>query len=156
MAEMQFSLDFVGVDDHWISVTVDLAALRSIVCQVLRVPATDCGPPIRVNPKSEGQEQGYARVYSFQAQSRSVIARVVAPVRPLFKTEAEVAAMEFVRSRSSYTSGCTFTLNISQKRRLFRFQESYPTARSPIILWELNGYSWSMFPGLRWKKDGAT
>lgn len=111
MSERQFSLDLVGVDDPWISVSVDLVALRGIVCQVLRVPATECGPPIRMNPKSEVQEQGYARVYSFQLQSRSVIARVVAPVRPLFKTEAEVAAMEFVRSKSDYTSGCILTLN---------------------------------------------
>ncbi|KJA18344.1 hypothetical protein HYPSUDRAFT_69992 [Hypholoma sublateritium FD-334 SS-4] len=101
MSERQFSLDLVGVEDPWIAVTVNLVALRDIVCQVLRVPASECGPPIRMNPKSEGQEQGYARVYSFQLQSRSVIARVVAPVRPLFKTEAEVAAMEYVRTKTS-------------------------------------------------------
>ena len=83
----------------WVS-SVNLVALHGIVCQVLRVPASQCGPPVAI-----GLEQAqYARVYSFQLPNRIVVARVVAPVKPLFKTESEVAAMDFVRSKRHYGS----------------------------------------------------
>ncbi|KDR68405.1 hypothetical protein GALMADRAFT_146362 [Galerina marginata CBS 339.88] len=86
------------LEDHWAGVNIDLVALRSIVCQVLRVPLADCGLPVAIGFH---QRPNYARVYSFQLPRRSVVARLVAPVKPLFKTESEVAAMEFVRSRTS-------------------------------------------------------
>ncbi|KIM36094.1 hypothetical protein M413DRAFT_31995 [Hebeloma cylindrosporum] len=97
MWDKSFSLDWIGVEDPWIGASVDLVALQSIVCQVLRVPATQCGPPVAINE----EHASYARVYSFQLPTRTVVARVVAPVKPLFKTESEVAAMDFVRSRTS-------------------------------------------------------
>ncbi len=91
-----FSVDWVGVEDPWVGVSVDLLALQSIVCQVLRVSTTQCGPPVAIGL---GQQAKYARVYSFRLPSCTVVARVVAPVKPLFKTENEVAAMDFVRSK---------------------------------------------------------
>ena len=95
MTDELFSVDWIGVEDPWDGVCVDLAALRTIVCQVLRIPETQCGPPIAIGLQ---QQANYARVYSFQLPSRTVVARLVAPVKPLFKTESEVAAMDFVRS----------------------------------------------------------
>jgi len=89
------------VEDPWIGVSVDLVALQRIVCQVLRVPATQCGPPVAIGLQ---QQANYARVYSFQFPTRTVVTRVVAPVKPLFKTESEVAAMDFVRSKRHYGS----------------------------------------------------
>ena len=94
-----FSVDWLGVEDPWVGVSVDMDALHSIVCQVLRVPATQCGPPVAIGLQ---QQANYARVYSFQLPSRTVVARLVAPVKPLFKTESEVAAMDFVRSEKNY------------------------------------------------------
>ncbi|KAJ3978582.1 hypothetical protein F5890DRAFT_1593975 [Lentinula detonsa] len=91
-------LDYVGVDDPWIGVNVDLVALQSIVCQVFRIPTSQCGPPIVIALE---RHASYARVYSFQLPLRTVVARLVAPVKPLFKTEGEVAAMNFVRSHTS-------------------------------------------------------
>jgi hypothetical protein len=93
--EMAVSLDYLGVEDPWIS-NVDLVALQGIVCQVFRLPATQCGPPVAIGLQ---QKAAYARVYSFQLPNRTVVARVIAPVKPLFKTESEVAAMDFVRSK---------------------------------------------------------
>jgi hypothetical protein len=83
------------VEDPWSGVTIDVGALQNIVCSVLRVSTTQCGPPVEIGLQ---QEANYARVYSFQIPSRTVVARVVAPVKLLFKTESEVAAMDFVRS----------------------------------------------------------
>ena len=95
----QFSSDWVGVRDPWIGVDPDMGALRQIVCQTFRISDSDCGPAIPVGVR---EYPSYARVYSFSLLgSRSVIARLVAPVKPLFKTEGEVAAMDFVRSRTS-------------------------------------------------------
>ena len=91
----------IGVEDPWIGVSVDLVELQGIVGQVFRVPATQCGPPVAIGLQ---QKASYARVYSFQLPNRSVVARVVAPVKPLFKTESEVAAMDFVRSKRLYGS----------------------------------------------------
>lgn len=83
--------------DPWIGVDPDLGALRRIVCEVFRTSDCDCGPAIPVGVKEYAT---YARVYSFTLPgSRNIIARLVAPVKPLFKTEGEVAAMDFVRSR---------------------------------------------------------
>jgi hypothetical protein len=95
MTGAPISFDWLGVKDPWIT-NVDLVALQGIVCQVLRVPATQCGPPVAIGLQ---QQANYARVYSFQLPNRTVVARVVAPVKPLFKTESEVAAMDFVRSK---------------------------------------------------------
>jgi len=102
MTGVPFSIDWLGVKDPWIGVSVDLVALQGIVCQVLRVPATQCGPPVAIGLE---QQANYARVYSFQLPTRTVVARVVAPVKPLFKTESEVAAMDFVRSKRHYAMG---------------------------------------------------
>ncbi|KAJ3788224.1 kinase-like domain-containing protein [Lentinula aff. detonsa] len=90
-------LDWVGVNDPWIGVNVDLVALQSIVCQVFRIPTSQCGPPIAIGLEHHAR---YARVYSFQLPLRAVVARLVSPVKPLFKTEGEVAAMNFVRSHT--------------------------------------------------------
>lgn len=98
---MTASVDWPGVDDPWIGVSVDLVALQTIVCQVIRVPTTQCGPPIAIGLE---QKANYARVYSFQLPTLTVVARVVAPVKPFFKTESEVAAMDFVRSKRIYGS----------------------------------------------------
>jgi hypothetical protein len=93
----EFSLDWVGVHDPWVGVDPDMAALRRIVCETFRISDSDCGPAI---PVGVLEYASYARVYSFSLPgSRSVIARLVAPVKPLFKTEGEVAAMDFVRSK---------------------------------------------------------
>lgn len=96
-----FSADWLGVEDPWGGVSIDLVALKSIVCQVLRVSTTQCGPPVAIGLQ---QQANYARVYSFQIPSRTVVARLIAPVKPLFKTESEVAAMDFVRSERHYRS----------------------------------------------------
>lgn len=89
-------VDWLGVEDPWVGVNVDLVALQSIVCEVFRIPTTRCEPPVAIGLQ---QQTNYARVYSFQIPSRTVVARLVAPVKPLFKTESEVAAMDFVRCK---------------------------------------------------------
>ena len=93
--------DWLGVEDPWVSSSINLVALQGIVCQVLRVPSSQCGPPVAIGLEHPAQ---YARVYSFQLPNYTVVARVVAPVKPLFKTESEVAAMDFVRSMRLYGS----------------------------------------------------
>ena len=95
MARKSSSVDLVGVDDPWAGVDLDLSALRGIVCQVFRVSTTECGPPLQIGLD---QQIKYARVYSFQLPSQKIVARLVAPVKPLFKTENEIAAMNFARS----------------------------------------------------------
>ncbi|KZP03498.1 hypothetical protein FIBSPDRAFT_844921, partial [Athelia psychrophila] len=106
MTDEPFSVDWLGVEDPWVGVSVDLAALHSIVCEVFRVPTAQCGPPVAIGLQ---QQANYARVYSFQLPSRTVVARLVAPVKPLFKTESEVAAMDFVRSRTSLSVPTVFS-----------------------------------------------
>ena len=101
MTGARISFDWLGVEDPWIGISVDLVALQAIVCQIFRVPATQCEPPIAIGLQ---HQTNYARVYSFQLPNRTVVARVVAPVKPLFKTESEVAAMDFVRSKRRYGS----------------------------------------------------
>ena len=101
MSDTRIDEDWLGVEDPWVSSSIDLVALQDIVCQVLRVPASQCGPPVAIGFEESAQ---YARVYSFQLPNRTVVARVVAPVKPLFKTESEVAAMDFVRSMQLYGS----------------------------------------------------
>ena len=91
----------IGVEDPWIGVSVDLVELQGIVGQVFRVPATQCGPPVAIGLQ---QKTNYARVYYFQLPNRTVVAHVVAPVKPLFKTESEVAAMDFMRRKRLYGS----------------------------------------------------
>ncbi|KAJ3793056.1 hypothetical protein GGU11DRAFT_801172 [Lentinula aff. detonsa] len=66
-------LDWVGVNDPWIGVNVDLVALQSILRSHLL----------------------------FSTSFRAVIARLVAPVKPLFKTEGQVAVMNFVQKSSN-------------------------------------------------------
>lgn len=87
-------VDWLGVEDPWVGVNIDLVALKSIVCEIFRISTNRCGPPVEIGLH---QQSYYARVYSFQLPSRTVVARLVAPVKPLFKTESEVAAMDFVR-----------------------------------------------------------
>ncbi|KAF5378921.1 hypothetical protein D9757_008726 [Collybiopsis confluens] len=89
--------DWTGVSDPWDGVTVDLVAMQRILCQFFHIATDQCGPAIAIGER----EASYARVYSFQLPTRSVVARLVAPVRPLFKTENEVAAMDFVRRNTS-------------------------------------------------------
>ncbi|KAJ3561240.1 hypothetical protein NP233_g10315 [Leucocoprinus birnbaumii] len=84
--------------DPWAGVSIDLDALQSIICQVFRLFPTQCGPPV---PIGLDQKAKYARVYSFRLPSRTVVARLVSPAKPVFKTENEIAAMDFVRSRTS-------------------------------------------------------
>ncbi|KAF9480949.1 hypothetical protein BDN70DRAFT_856012 [Pholiota conissans] len=91
-------IDWAGVDDPWDGVTVNLEALHTIVCEVFRIPAAQCGPPVAIGLH---HRKNYASVYSFQLPLRKVVARLVAPIKPLFKTEGEVAAMDFVRGRTS-------------------------------------------------------
>lgn len=92
-----FSLDWVGVHDPWVGIDPDITALRQIVCETFRISDSDCGPAVQVGVR---EYASYARVYSFSLPgTRTVIARLVAPVKPLFKTEGEVAAMDFVRSK---------------------------------------------------------
>ncbi|KAJ3576832.1 hypothetical protein NP233_g175 [Leucocoprinus birnbaumii] len=86
------------MSDPWDGVSIDLSALQNVVGQVFRLPSAQCGPPV---PIGLGQEAKYARVYSFQLPSRAVVARLISPMKPLFKTESEVAAMDFVRRRTS-------------------------------------------------------
>jgi len=98
-SDHQFSSDWVGVKDPWIGVDPNMGALRRIVCETFRISDSDCGPSI---PVGVLEYASYARVYSFSLPgSRSVITRLVAPVKPLFKTEGEVAAMDFVCGRTS-------------------------------------------------------
>ncbi|KAJ3567085.1 hypothetical protein NP233_g6601 [Leucocoprinus birnbaumii] len=84
--------------DPWARAKIDLDALHEIVANVFRIPTSQCGLPVAIGLQ---QQANYARVYSFQLPSRIVVARVVAPVRPLFKTESEVTAMDFVRDHTS-------------------------------------------------------
>ncbi|KIM75939.1 hypothetical protein PILCRDRAFT_826771 [Piloderma croceum F 1598] len=77
-------VDWIGVHDPWVGVNPDMGAMRRIVCETFRISDCDCGPAIPVG------DSRYARVYSFSLPgSRSVIARLVAPIKPLFKTEVE-------------------------------------------------------------------
>ena len=102
--DYEFSLDWVGVPDPWVGANPDMPALRRIICETFRVSDSDCGAAIPVGVR---EYDNYARVYSFSLPgSRSVIARLVAPVKPLFKTEGEVAAMDFVRSKCYNNTFC--------------------------------------------------
>lgn len=93
--DYESSLDWLGVDDPWLGVDPDMVALRRIICETFRIADCNCGAAIRVGVV---RDFNYARVYSFSLPgSRRVIARLVAPVKPLFKTEGEVAAMDFAR-----------------------------------------------------------
>ncbi|KAF5311139.1 hypothetical protein D9619_008052 [Psilocybe cf. subviscida] len=89
--------DWTG-KEAWEGVHVDLNALREIVGQVLRVPTAFCGPPVAIQDHDFGS---CGRIYSFQLPTRAVVARLVAPVKPLFKTEGEIAAMDFVRRHTT-------------------------------------------------------
>ncbi|KAJ3576833.1 hypothetical protein NP233_g174 [Leucocoprinus birnbaumii] len=91
-------LNIMDSDGPWDGVSINLDALQDIVGQVFRLPSTQCGSPIPIGLENGGR---YARVYSFQLPSRIVVARLVSPIKPLFKTEGEVAAMDFVRNRTS-------------------------------------------------------
>ncbi|KAE9395298.1 hypothetical protein BT96DRAFT_885800 [Gymnopus androsaceus JB14] len=91
-------------DDPWLGVSINLDALQGIICQVFRVSPHEVGQPI---PIGSQLFKNYAQVYSFQiapscdAETHSVVARLVLPVKPLFKTENEVAAMDFVRNHTT-------------------------------------------------------
>ncbi|KAF5336200.1 hypothetical protein D9757_015443 [Collybiopsis confluens] len=87
-------VDWIDVQkDPWAGVNIDLNALHAIVCQFFRLSAAQCGPAVTLSE----QPKSYACVYSFQLPTQSVVARLVAPVKPLFKTESEVAAMDYLR-----------------------------------------------------------
>lgn len=85
---------------HWVGVEIDLDALQNIICQIFRISIKECGPPVAISLQ---QHLTYARVYSFQLPTCKIVARMIAPVKPLFKTEGEVAAMDFVRSTKFIT-----------------------------------------------------
>ncbi|KAF5322601.1 hypothetical protein D9619_000270 [Psilocybe cf. subviscida] len=85
----------------WEGVELDLAALQKIVCEVLRVPLSQCGPPVSLLDEDSGCCGNHSRIYSFQLAARTVVARLITPVKPLFKTESEVAAMDFIRSHTT-------------------------------------------------------
>ncbi|KJA26890.1 hypothetical protein HYPSUDRAFT_1034945 [Hypholoma sublateritium FD-334 SS-4] len=56
---------------------------------------TQRGFPVAIDPKEEEDyEESYARVYYCKLPSRTVIGRLVAPVRPFFKTEADRAVWD--------------------------------------------------------------
>jgi len=85
--DYKFSLD-------WLRVEPDMAALHQMLCEMFRIANSDCGAAIRVG---EVRDFNYAHVYSFSLPgSRKVITCLITPVKPLFKTEGEVAAMDFV------------------------------------------------------------
>ena len=100
------SNDWVGVENPWVGIDVDLFALQDIVCQIFRIGPHKSGPPVVIGTH---QRADYARIYAFQLPMRTVVARVVAPVKPLFKTQGEVAAMDFIRSKY-------ITINLSTKK----------------------------------------
>ena len=68
------------VEDPWVGVNVDLVALQSVVFHVLCVSTIQCTPPVSNSKQS-------TLVFTFQLPSRTVVAHVVAPVKPLFKTD---------------------------------------------------------------------
>jgi hypothetical protein len=103
-------VDWIGVHDPWVGVNPDMDAMRRIVCETFRISDCDCGP---ATPVGDLEYSRYARVYSFLLPgSRSVIARLVAPIKPLFKTEGEVAAMDFVRSKCNNDTFYSMELGI--------------------------------------------
>ena len=74
----------------------------------------------------------YGRVYSFSLGSRSIIARLVAPVKSLLKTEGEVAAMDFVRGKchNNFVTLWSLVIRIFQKTvPLSLFQKYSRTAQ---------------------------
>jgi len=76
-------------DELWQSASVDIAALQHILSAHFRAQCRG------FEPLGAG---AFARVFLFSLENNmQVIGRVVLPVRESFKTEAEVAAMEFVR-----------------------------------------------------------
>lgn len=110
--------DWAGVDNPWDGVHPDVAELRRIVCEVFRISDSDRGPAISVG---DHERAIYARVYSFSLPGdRSVIARLVAPIKPLFKTEGEVAAIDFVRSK------CRNNFFIVQGPEFYSFKQVVP------------------------------
>lgn len=92
--DLTFLDDWCGVEDPWIGVTPDLSALRNIVLEVFHLSDLECSQPVRLVHSGH-----FAQIYYFQLPTRQIVARLVAPVQPLFKTEAEVAAMEFARRK---------------------------------------------------------
>lgn len=134
------SIDWVGVEDPWAGINVDLSALQGIVCEVFR---TQCGPPAAIGTN---QEAKYARVYSFQLPKQTVVARVVAPIKPLFKTQGEVAAMDFIRSKRNRKNRPKYISDESMQAALLcLFQKFSHTVQKPIIQSGLNGLSWNIW-----------
>ena len=114
----------------WVGVDQDMAALRRIVCETLHIPDSDCGSAI---PVGVLECASYGRVYSFSLPgSRSIIARLVAPVKSLLKTEGEVAAMDFVRGKchNNFVTLWSLVIRIFQKTvPLSLFQKYSRTAQ---------------------------
>lgn len=140
MGDKLLSIDWVGVEDPWMGINVDLSALQGIVCEVFHVRSTQCGPPAAI---VTCQEASYAQVYSFQLPTQTVVARVVAPVRPLFKTQGEIAAMDFIRSKRNHKNRSKYISNESTLAALpCLFQKFSHTVQKPIARSGLNGSSW--------------
>ena len=98
MAHRSFIPDWSTKKDPWEGVELDLAALREIVCEVFQVPTSVCGPAVSLLDEDARCAGNSSHIYSFRLPNRTVVARLITPVKPLFKTESEVAAMNFVRS----------------------------------------------------------
>jgi hypothetical protein len=82
-------VDWLCVEDPWIS-SVDLEH---------SVPSS---PRTCYSMWTSSCDRASELCSRFQLPNHTVVARVVAPVKPLFKTESEVAAMDFVRSKSLF------------------------------------------------------
>ena len=81
--------------------------------------------------------------YIFPTQT--IVARVVAPVRQLFKTQVEVAAMDFIRNNHNHKNRHKYIFNEStQAAPLCLFQKFSHTVQKPITRSGLKGSSWNI------------
>lgn len=90
--------EWTAKSNPWDGVKTDLLALQVIVCELFDVSPDLCGDPVPLHQELAGCSGNHTRVYSFELPSQKLVARLITPVKPLFKTEGEVAAMDFVRS----------------------------------------------------------
>ena len=85
------SKDSSLADDEklWLDTAADLNALKCIIYNHFQSTCCD---------ETSMEHRSYARVFLYTLESgQKVIARIVLPVRERFKTEAEVASMNYVR-----------------------------------------------------------
>ncbi|KIP07758.1 hypothetical protein PHLGIDRAFT_408172 [Phlebiopsis gigantea 11061_1 CR5-6] len=80
-------------DDFWAQTEPKVSALKTIISSHF---ACACGDLSLLD------EGAYARVYeTFLTTGRRLAARIILPARPVVKTEAEVATMDFVRAKTA-------------------------------------------------------